>query len=800
MSRRVIFTRQNFGDETSSPERELPSLIEESPVRIRAVSPIRGSSNRAISPIRGSSNRAVSPIRGSSNRTISPIRARTNQAVSPARTNQAVSPARGRSPVRRFSSYEETKEYPSYENVRTSTETPFREEFPFNIHQPPAMEGSELVMQRKNILEEYERRRNKFGEDTEQEYEERDELEEDTDEEELTTSKSKISLIASLPLSIVQKISSLLESKDIANLITTTIFGRQLKRHLSLDLSDVPLTSKQLVKYLPALTQYNLIGLHIKLIKKEELNTINREILQKLLYLTLNRHEKSGRKIGEYDLSSLSVCTNLLRLEIGPDIRLPNIELLHNCTKLMELLLRDCHLMKTINCGMFEKLRILSVGRVELISLSDIGYCELLETITVHNTKIKEDIQNLNNMPSLLKLTFDNVMVENITFNTRHNLLRSFILINNTHKRNVIGLNNLISLETIYIENNNNLERVDLGGCKMLKTLTIRGRYSQHPKVGLIGDNPLRDCVSLEEIHLAFIKMENLTLLSPCSELKTVDIVFEPEASAVTLTGLEMCSKLTNLKLTNCNSLINITALAECHNLINLHIEDAKYLKFLEGLEGCQKLENVNLSRNGVVDLTPLSSCAQIKLLNLSRTEIYNIKPLSTCTNLQVLCLDETFVKNLTPLRNCQLLKELSLVSTKVKRLFPLRECINLKRLDVSYCHKLTSLKGLEYSINLENLQAGGSSISDISALSGCTSLSYLDLSGNKVKSVKGLSKCAKLVYLDISGMTIEDDWIVKSGLDELTRCPSLAHLVLDYSLNVIGKAFPLTFLWKMSK
>ena len=120
-------------------------------------------------------------------------------------------------------------------------------------------------------------------------------------------------------------------------------------------------------------------------------------------------------------------------------------------------------------------------------------------------------------------------------------------------------------------------------------------------------------------------------------------------------------------------------------------------------------------------------------------------------------------------------------------------EMATLTRIDAQDAN-INNLAGLEYATGLTHLYLGGewgeggyinsNDISNLSPLSGLTSLTKLRLAGNSISDVSPLSNLTGLTSLDIQSNSISD----VSPLSNLTRLTSL-----DLELNSISDASPLS-------
>lgn len=91
---------------------------------------------------------------------------------------------------------------------------------------------------------------------------------------------------------------------------------------------------------------------------------------------------------------------------------------------------------------------------------------------------------------------------------------------------------------------------------------------------------------------------------------------------------------------------------------------------------------------------------------------------------------------------------------------------------------EISDLSGLEYAVNLVDLNLSSNSITDISPLSSLTNLASLELYFNEIVNVSPLSTLTNLTYLDLEGNLISD----ASGLKTLTGLQ-----FLDISNNSIS-------------
>jgi Leucine-rich repeat (LRR) protein len=91
---------------------------------------------------------------------------------------------------------------------------------------------------------------------------------------------------------------------------------------------------------------------------------------------------------------------------------------------------------------------------------------------------------------------------------------------------------------------------------------------------------------------------------------------------------------------------------------------------------------------------------------------------------------------------------------------------------------QVTNLCGLEYAVNLRNLELPGNNVSDLQPLSGLTQLESLDLQGNPVTNTAPLAGLTNLSRVDLTGVAILCDGL--SGL------ANVKNLILDGNYSVL--------------
>ncbi|QAV33650.1 Leucine Rich repeat-containing protein [Fervidobacterium changbaicum] len=101
-----------------------------------------------------------------------------------------------------------------------------------------------------------------------------------------------------------------------------------------------------------------------------------------------------------------------------------------------------------------------------------------------------------------------------------------------------------------------------------------------------------------------------------------------------------------------------------------------------------------------------------------------------------------------------------------------------------AYSRNISNLSGLEYAVNLLQLDLCNNQITDLTPLSGLTSLAWLCISSNQIYDISPLSNLLSLESLILSG----------NGIANIEPLANLSHLQnLDLSFNYVNDISPLS-------
>ncbi len=271
------------------------------------------------------------------------------------------------------------------------------------------------------------------------------------------------------------------------------------------------------------------------------------------------------------------------------------------------------------------------------------------------------------------------------------------------------------------------------------------------------------------------------------------------------LTGLKFATGLTSLILSG-NYIPDITPLSGLTNLTSLILADNN-ISDLTPLSGLTNLTLLILSGNLFSDISPLSGLTNLTSLNLSYNIISDITPLSGLTSLTFLSLyDGIIIRDRLALSRLSNLSEADIPDANLRAAIKIAmgkgpddpitgfEMAFLSELEAPNSN-IRDLTGLEFATGLTILDLGtervgegyvnSNHISDFSLLSGMTNLERLDLGGNSISDLSVLSGALssltrlELLYLDNNSIS---DLSPLSGLTGLTRLYLRNNSISDVS------------------
>lgn len=220
------------------------------------------------------------------------------------------------------------------------------------------------------------------------------------------------------------------------------------------------------------------------------------------------------------------------------------------------------------------------------------------------------------------------------------------------------------------------------------------------------------------------------------------------------LEQIEKIGKVLNIQLRQLNEIEEATNwksqgyTVDKNGYVNSIILDSCGISNLQCLSALlvslNNLTTLNLFKNNIIDLRPLTVLTGLTILNLRDNWLSDVTPLANLTNLTILDLRDNWISDLTSLASLNRLTTLNISNNKLS--------------------DLTSLAALS---GLMTLDLSNNKIDDLSPLASLISLTELDLSGNRIKNLSPLENLKKLKTLCISNNLIRTlpSWITEIDL-----------------------------------
>ena len=214
---------------------------------------------------------------------------------------------------------------------------------------------------------------------------------------------------------------------------------------------------------------------------------------------------------------------------------------------------------------------------------------------------------------------------------------------------------------------------------------------------------------------------------------------------SASITNLDSNGRVVELNIERCG-VEDITAIALLTQLRELEAR-GNAISDLTPLADLKGLENLYLGENDISNISPIASLP-LWGLDLSRNRLIDISPIASMVTLWDLDLSGNGIVDPSPVNNLLELRRLSLASNNITVL-PSLHAPRLSMLDVSnnQIEEVSPLCGLQH---LVSLQVASNCITDISPLSTLPRLMGIDISANRI-DITSLNQLTRLrdLYLD---------------------------------------------------
>ena len=221
-------------------------------------------------------------------------------------------------------------------------------------------------------------------------------------------------------------------------------------------------------------------------------------------------------------------------------------------------------------------------------------------------------------------------------------------------------------------------------------------------------------------------------------------------------------------RLSDIGRLTELTSLKLANNEIT-------ELEFLTPLE---KLVSLDLSNNQISDITPLAQLKKLRTLHLDNNDIRDFSPLYDLSELTMLTIggievSQSQIKELkTRLPGCLIYNDEANTDIVEVHLGGKTFKSDVTKLGLSDC-SITNLSALSVCTSLEELRLSGNYIRDIGPLLDIPKLRVLDLSNNMISDIRPLMSMTTLEHLNLAGNKI-------SSITALSQLKQLKELVLN--------------------
>ena len=198
----------------------------------------------------------------------------------------------------------------------------------------------------------------------------------------------------------------------------------------------------------------------------------------------------------------------------------------------------------------------------------------------------------------------------------------------------------------------------------------------------------------------------------------------------------------------------------------------------LEFLTPLEKLVSLDLSNNQITDITPLAQLKKLRTLHLDNNDIRDFSPLYDLSELTMLTIggievSQSQIKELkTRLPGCLIYNDEANTDIVEVHLGGKTFKSDVTKLDLSDC-SITNLSALSVCTSLEELRLSGNYIRDIGPLLDIPKLRVLDLSNNMISDIRPLMSITTLEHLNLAGNKI-------SSITALSQLKQLKELVLN--------------------
>lgn len=251
---------------------------------------------------------------------------------------------------------------------------------------------------------------------------------------------------------------------------------------------------------------------------------------------------------------------------------------------------------------------------------------------------------------------------------------------------------------------------------------------------------PLTALGGLSTLNLSGNSISDISSITALSSLRTLYLDYNPVTDLsplYSLTGLANLS-IKGIEITENELAALSAALPGCAIHSETAVEDVLDIA-MGGLTFKSNVTSLDLSGQGLTDISAISSCTDLEKLNLSGNQLTDLSPLMNLPKLQWLNISYNSISDLRP---------------------------------------IMGLKSLRY------VDASFNSIASTAAVGTMTGLTELNISYNEISDFSGLKNLSNLKTLSIKGTGLNDD-----ALGYLIYLRNLTRLEIDDNFAISGEA-----------
>lgn len=382
------------------------------------------------------------------------------------------------------------------------------------------------------------------------------------------------------------------------------------------------------------------------------------------------------------------------------------------------------------------------------------GYSDIQGRLFIGTSNVASDITDVSPLNALVSVS------------------QQFNIINNTNLVNLEGLQNLTSLEVLYVHNNQSL-------------LNFVGLENLSTAAGLsISENP------------SMINMEGLQGIS-----STGSIYVSFNSSLINFEGLNSLTTASGISITNNPSLINFNGLNSLNSTTahGSYIEDNELITNLEGFDNLTTVYDIleidgneNLvDLSGIENLTTISGIGVFNIFdNISLSTLNGLDNLSSVTRINIT--NNAVLSNLSGMNSLNTITSISILDNDSLTSLTGLETVNLNSgagITIASNNMLTSLNGLEGMTSINSLSIDENpNLMSLSALSNLTTVGSGNLNIFDNDSLTNLVGLENLTSINNGNLFIANNDSLTT-LDNLDNLTAVKDVFIGQVLN--GGGFP---------